>query len=225
MDNPVDNKNKEESPVFKIIQEIKDKTRDAKDMPKESRQECVETLYSEGYSVSQIAQLLDRSEKTIKRDIQDIRQRGSVRPSVELAAQLVGDMLKKLEVCHSYLVRIAHSKEGSLQEKSQAVYYASKIITEMTERLQTLGYLPSAPQKVIGDIYHHNDCDDKSIAEAKEKLKEIEKIAQETGALDEDTKKRIELLKTKIEKTEIVKEVEDLGKDQNSKNKEETKNE
>ena len=224
MDNPNDNKNKEESPVFKIIQEIKDGTREAKDLSKEQRQECVDSLDLQGYNISQIAQVLNRSEKTIRRDLQDVKARRSVKPSLELATQIVDNMIAKLEACQSHLVRLASSKEGSLQEKSQAIFYAGKMMLELTEKLQSLGYLPSVPQKVVGDIYHHNEDDDKSFAEAKVKLKEIETIAKDTGVLDETTQKRIEDLKTKIEKVEIVKEVEGLNKTQNI-NKEETKNE
>lgn len=224
MDNSNDNKNKEESPVFKIIQEIKDGKREAKDLSKEQRQECVDSLDLQGYNISQIAQVLDRSEKTIRRDLQDVKTRRSVKPSLELATQIVGNMIAKLEACQSHLVRLANSKEGSLQEKSQAIFYAGKMMLELTEKLQSLGYLPSTPQKVVGDIYHHNEDDDKSFAEAKVKLKEIEAIAKDTGVLDETTQKRIEDLKTKIEKVEIVKEVEDLNKTQNI-NKEEPKNE
>lgn len=225
MDNSNDNKNKEESPVFKIIQEIKDGKREAKDLSKEQRQECVDSLDLQGYNISQIAQVLDRSEKTIRRDLQDVKTRRSVKPNLELATQIVGNMIAKLEACQSYLMRLANSKEGSLQEKSQAIFYAGKMMLELTEKLQSLGYLPSAPQKVIGEIYLHNEDDDKTFAEAKEKLKEIEAIAKDTGVLDEATQKRIEDLKGKIEKAEIVKDVENLNKEQNNKKEEETKNE
>jgi hypothetical protein len=111
-----------------------------------------------------------------------------------------------------------------VQEKAQAEYYAWKVESEMMERLQTLGYLPSAPQKIVGDIYHHNDDDDKAFLEAKEKLREVEAIAKDTGVLDEATQKGIENLKAKIEKAEIVKEIKDLNKNQDKK-EEETKNE
>lgn len=225
MENPTDNKNKEESPVFKIIQEINEEKREAKDLSKEQRQECVDSLDLQGYNLSQIAKTLNRSEKTIRRDLQDVKARRSVKPSLELATQIVGNMIAKLEACQSHLMRLANSKEGSLQEKSQAIFYAGKMMLELTEKLQSLGYLPSAPQKVIGEIYLHNEDDDKTFAEAKEKLKEIEMIAKDTGVLNEATQKRIEDLKGKIEKAEIVKDVENLNKEQNNKKEEETKNE
>ena len=223
MDNQA-GKNKEESPVFKIIQEIKEGRRVARDLTMSERQECVEALYLEGYSIAQMTQLLDRSEKTIRRDMEYIRERNCAKPSIELATQLVGDMVLKSRAHQAHLMRLARSKDGSLQEKAQAEYYAWKVESEMIERLQTLGYLPSAPQKLIGDIYHHNDDDDKAFLEAREKLKELEVIAKDTGVLDEATQKGIENLKEKIEKAEIVKEIKDLNKNQDKK-EEETKNE
>lgn len=219
------NNNKEESPVFKIIQEIKEGKREAKDLSKEQRQECVDSLDLQGYNVSQIAQVLDRSEKTIRRDLLDVKQRRSVKPSLELATQIVGNMIAKLEAAQSCLMRLANAKEGSLKAKSQAIFYAGQMMLELTEKLQSLGYLPSAPQKVIGEVYFHNEDDDKSFAEAKEKLKELETIAQDTGILDEATKKRIEDLKAKIEKAEIVKDVENLKKNQDNNKEEEKQNE
>lgn len=224
MDKPIKSENVEESPVFRIIQEIKDGKREAKDLSKEQRQECVESLDLQGYNVSQIAQALNRSEKTIRRDLQDIRQRRSASPSIELATQVVGNMVAKLEACHSYLVRLANSKEGSVQEKSQAIFYAGKMMLELTEKLQSLGYLPTAPQQVVGDIYHHNDSDDTTFTEAKERLNEIEAVAKSAGILDCCIQKRIDSLKAKIERVEIVNEVEDLNKIQNI-TKEEAKNE
>jgi hypothetical protein len=223
MDNQSE-KNKERDPVFKIIQEIKEGKRVARDLPKNDRQECVEALYLEGYSIAQMAQLLDRAEKTMTRDMGDIRERNCAKPSLELATQLIGDMVLKCRAHQAHLMRLARSKEGSVQEKAQAEYYAWKVESEMMERLQTLGYLPSAPQKIVGDIYHHSDDDDKAFLEAKEKLREVEAIAKDTGVLDEATQKGIENLKAKIEKAEIVKEIKDLNKNQDNKG-EETKNE
>lgn len=73
--------NKEETPVYKVLKQIKEGNIEARSLSKETRQECVEVLTLEGYSVSSIAQLLDRSEKTIKRDLEDIWQRNSKRPT------------------------------------------------------------------------------------------------------------------------------------------------
>lgn len=220
MENIPEKINKEERPVYKIIQEIKEGRFEAKDLSKEMRQECVEVLTLEGYSVSTIAQLLDRSEKTIKRDLKEIWQRNSEKPSLELALQMIGEMIHKSKSQQSHLMRLSRSKEGSLQERVQAEYCAWKIQNETIERLQTLGYLPSRPKEIVGDIYHHQEEDIKTLAQLKEELITVERITRETGTLDEETKKDINSLRLRIEQAEITQEVKELVKNKTNEAKE-----
>ncbi len=207
--------NKEEIPVYKTLKQIKDGMLQAKDLFKEARQECVEVLILEGYSVSAIAQLLDRSEKTIKRDLEDIWQRNSKRPTTEIALQFIAELITKSKSQVAHLMRVARSSEGSLQERINAERLAWEIQNQTVERLQNLGYLPSAPQKIISNIYHHDDSQDeeKTLVELKEELITLEKIATDNGVLDEAVKGRINALKMRIEQAGIAKDITQLTKE------------
>ena len=206
MENDINKVNKEEIPVYKILKQIKDGALQAKELSKEMRQDCVEVLTLEGYSVPSIAQLLDRSEKTVKRDLEDIWQRNSKRPTPEIALSLIAELIEKSKSQSAHLIRIARSNEGSIQERINAERLAWEIQNQTAERLQSLGYMPTAAQKIVGDIYHHDSEEEapKTLVQMREELLKIEKIAEETGSLDEKTKQSITLLKLKIDQAEIA---------------------
>jgi len=212
MENAPEKVNKEEVPVYKILKQIKEGLLQAKDLSKEMRQECVEVLALEGYSASSIAQLLDRSEKTIKRDLEDIWQRNARRPTPEIALQLIAEFISKSKSKSEHLMRLARSNEGELQERINAEHLAWQIENETAQRLQSLGYLPQAPQKVVGDIYHHSEEETKTYLELNEELNSLETITKENGCLDEKTRAQINLLKKRIELAEIIEDVVDLTK-------------
>ena len=212
MENVSEKVNKEEVPVYKILKQIKEGMLQAKELSKEVRQECVEVLILEGYSASSIAQLLDRSEKTIKRDLDDIWRRNSKRPTPEIALQLIAELISKSKSKSEHLMRLARSNEGELQERINAEHLAWQIENETAQRLQSLGYLPQAPQKVVGDIYHHSEEETKTYLELNEELNSLETITKENGCLDEKTRAQINLLKKRIELAEIIEDVVDLTK-------------
>lgn len=196
----------EELPVLNLIQQIKNGTISAKTLTKELRQQCVEALIFEGYTETNIAQLLAKSHKTIKRDIRDIRERNALSPNPELAKQLIGDLVQKAEIRQSYLARLARTKDASVGERANAEYFSFQVTKELIKLLQSLGYLPSTPQEV--DIYHHQNevtCDD-----MKKQVIEIEAIAQESGNLSSEDARRLELIKVDINKVEISEKLNSL---------------
>lgn len=212
MENDINKVNKEEIPVYKILKQIKDGVLQAKELSKEMRQDCVEVLTLEGYSVPAIAQLLDRSEKTVKRDLEDIWQRNSKRPTPEIALSLIAELIEKSKSQAAHLMRLSRSNEGDVQERINAERLAWEIQNQTVERLQSLGYMPTAAQKIVGDVYHHDSEEEapKTLAQMREELLQIEKIAEETGSLDEKTKQGITLLRLKIDQAEIAQGIAQL---------------
>lgn len=95
----------------------------------------------------------------------------------------------------------------------------------MTEKLQTLGYLPMKPQETVSDIYHHNEEGDKrTYRDLRQDLQDIERVARETGTLDPKTETGIKLLQQRIEKAEIAEGIVDLKHDKDNENKKEEDN-
>ena len=169
-----------------------------------------------------------RSEKTISRDLADIRALNAITPDVNLAKQIIGDMYQKAMVHHKHLMRLARSLDATIGEKSQAEFFAWRVLKEFVEKMQTVGYLPQKPQEIVGEIFHHvSDGDgERDIADAKNMLNEIEHAAQEAGTLDSETEEKIKALKRKIELAEINQEVNKLTKkDDKPKDEKEKENE
>lgn len=203
---------KQEKPILALIQQINSGEVNPKDLNPEIRQQIVEVLTLEGYSVPQVAQIVQVSEKTIRRDLDAIKKHNGLNPSVELTRRLVGDLVMKAEAHRSYLMRMARSREGSVAERSLTEFYAWKIQEALIQKLQLLGYLPLVPHHISADIYHHEgDKDAATFADLKKELISIEGVADNEGILDESMKEKIRFLQLKIEKEEIVKDISDLN--------------
>lgn len=214
MTNVPEKYNKKETPTYKILQGIKAGSLDAKSLLKEERQACVEVLMLEGYEVPSIAQLLDRSEKTIKRDRQEIWQRNSQKPTSDFIKREVAEMIGKGKVSQAHLMRLARSKDTPAKERIEAERNAWQVGKEISERLQSLGFLPNVPQKVIGEMYHHNAADDEvNLSELKKQLNQLTEIAKETGIYQSGIPEKIKSIEEKIKKLEIKKDLEVLSKD------------
>jgi DNA-binding CsgD family transcriptional regulator len=214
---------KDEQPIFSFIQEIKDGTLAPEALTKDLRQRCVEVFLGEGYSVTSIAQILKRSEKTIKRDIEDIRERNAITPDINLAKKIIGELVMYARINRDYLMKLARTKDASVAEKAQSEYCAFKVLVELMTKLQSLGYLPSKPQAIVGDIFHHVDSgQDVSFIELKTMVDDIINTAKETDTFTLELQKEAENLCKKIEKAEIVTQISALKE---KRTKEEDQNE
>ncbi|MEI6092919.1 MAG: ECF-type sigma factor [bacterium] len=152
----------DDEPILSLIQGVKDGRVDPSTIDKDIRIKCVEVLWLEGYKISEMAQVLKCSDKTIKRDLNEIREINAISPDVNLAKTIIGEYLLKARNSHSYLSRLARSKEGSINEKAQAEYYAHMVASDSISKLQSLGYLPNAARAVVGDIFHHYNTDNEA---------------------------------------------------------------
>ena len=214
---------KDEQPIFSFIQEIKDGTLAPEALTKDLRQRFVEVFLGEGYSVTSIAQILKRSEKTIKRDIEDIRERNAITPDINLAKKIIGELVMYARINRDYLMKLARTKDASVAEKAQSEYCAFKVLVELMTKLQSLGYLPSKPQAIVGDIFHHVDSgQDVSFIELKTMVDDIINTAKETDTFTLELQKEAENLCKKIEKAEIVTQISALKE---KRTKEEDQNE
>jgi hypothetical protein len=203
------NANDPERSTVQLLQEINSGMTDPKSLDKYSRQQCVELLIAEGYTYAHISQVLKCSEKTISRDIKNIRERNALMPNVEFAKQFIGETFKKAMNHHSFLMRTARSPGISASEKTNAEYAAWRILKEIVEVLQSLFYLPNAK---VGEHSHQIIAEGggEETVEAKKMLLEIESIAKDTDTYSEELGQEIKLLSMRIEKAEVAEETKNL---------------
>jgi transposase len=225
MTNIPERQDQQEVSSYNLLQSIKSGTMDAKSLIREQRQSCVESLTLEGYKVSEIAHMLSRSEKTIKRDLQDIWKKNASMPTPDFILGEISEMIQKGKTHQAYLMRIARSNTASPKEKIEAEEKAWQIAKELSERLQSLGFLPYQPQRVVGEMFHHNADKEVSVDELKQKIVDITSIAKESDIYDDNMVKKINALNEKVEKLElkqdldsVVKNTEDLKEQKEQKN-------
>ena len=179
----------DEQPILTLIQNIKDGIVVPETLTKDLRQSCVEVLLGEGYTVAAMAHVFKRSDKTIKRDLEEIRERNAIAPDVHLAKKIIGEMLMYGRIHRDQLMKLARSREASVAEKSHAEYLAFKVFSELAAKLQSLGYLPIKPQAIVGEVFHHVDGQVNSLDDLSRQIIEIEKMAEGEENVKEDLNK------------------------------------
>lgn len=144
-----------ETPVLHLMQQIKDRKVDPQTITTDDRRRCVELLQLEGYQVPEMAQILKRNERTIRRDLAQIREEHSVNRDPALVEQCVGDLLRRADSASTHLNRIARNKSASAMEQLLAEQGAWKVRKDLIELLQSLGYLPRVPTGVVAEVHQH----------------------------------------------------------------------
>ncbi|MDD5584340.1 MAG: hypothetical protein PHV55_04725 [Candidatus Omnitrophica bacterium] len=212
------NNQPKERPESYYIKGIQDGTIRVSSLAKETILDVVEVLYAEGSSTVQIAQLLGRNDRSVRRYLKVIRARNAVEPSAQRAKEIVGELIQKANSSYSTLRRLAQSKDGSVGEKVQAEYAAWRVYREFVTALQSLGYLPQEPQEIVGDVFHHSMGADggRSFLEMKESLREITQVTREAGTFDEGTAQGVKALEEKIQRAELDSEVKKLQAEVNN---------
>lgn len=142
--NPEPTEDQDGGSVAEMINRIKIGGLDPTALTKDQRQLCVEALYFESGSTSGIALFLKVSDRTVRRDLEDIRARNALDPDPELARRLVGDFLHAAAVHRANLMKLARQSGASVAERSQAEYQAYLVLSDSTAKLQSLGYLPKS---------------------------------------------------------------------------------
>ncbi|MCB9854661.1 MAG: hypothetical protein H6818_03160 [Phycisphaerales bacterium] len=144
-----------EAPVISLIQQIKSRQIAPGSLSAEDRKRCVEFLRFEGYQTSEIAQVLGRHERTIQRDLIEIRDANAVRRDPAMVERVVGDLLHQAESSRVHLRRIAREKNTSAMERLMAEQSVWKVTKECVETLQSVGYLPKVPTGIVADVHQH----------------------------------------------------------------------
>lgn len=165
-------KNPDDFPVYETLQRIKDNLLDPKLLSKATRQMCVEVLILEGYQPFAIASLMKKSDRTIRRDVEEVRQKNALKASPELTQMLIGELIANARNHYARLKQIAREGGASTREKIQAEFMAWRIYDDLVDKLRSVGFL--LPAHCQADIA--NPCKKKDEQpEMSEKDREIEK--------------------------------------------------
>ncbi|MEO0482508.1 MAG: hypothetical protein AAF138_02710 [Planctomycetota bacterium] len=148
-------KDAEERSVLDHIASLKAGLASGKSFDVETRQEIVEYLSAEGLGSTEIGRLVGISARQIRRDLEKIRDRNALQADPKLAERMGGELVTEARRCVGRIRRTTGDKAtspGTRVEGERAVF---EILDRLTARLQSLGYLPSATQRVEANLTHH----------------------------------------------------------------------
>ncbi len=125
----------------------------------ETKIQLTELLRRDGCTISQIAQILKTSDRTIKRYVKIIKNRNKINRNPEFVAEYAGEMLAGAEYGINRLIRLATGKDLKGAEKIQAESAAWHIRERLTKLLQSMGHLDSESQNLAKDTSNRKETD------------------------------------------------------------------
>lgn len=175
--------NLDDMPVLHVLKEIANGTLDPRTMSQEMRQDCVRHMWRvKGQDTSTIAAVLKVTDRTIRRDKDEITAKDAQTAPADYKQRLRGDLMTKMSIINDLMLRLANEKENSGQDRVQAGYYVWKMIKDEIEIAQSLKLLPSAAFDAASSVQREPE---KTSAQLKEELGRLEKIAADSGSIND----------------------------------------
>ena len=176
-----------------ILQGIKDGTTDPVSLLPNQRKLIVSFLAAQGQSTAEIAHLLKVSDRTIERDKKTIRQENAISQDPELASVFAGRLVDEAQTCIQRIRKCQRDSDCPPAAKIEGEKACFQITNNLTERLQSMGYLPTAAKKLDADLSHHIG-DSLSLDEVAAEAQRLQEIKTSLPA------KNIKTVKSKIVK-------------------------
>jgi len=190
-------------PVLTLIKQIKEKKLDPAVLSAEDRRRCVDVLWSEGYAVPEIAQILKRGERTIFRDRTALRSDHALTVHPRFALEMAGDLMRQTECSTARLRRIARDTSVSAMERIMAENFAIKAFVDMISKLQSMGYLPRIPTGVVAQVVGASGGDPiPAYDRIAQRIEELESVDRELGLDDPE----------RVEQRRIIREIVERGR-------------
>jgi len=138
-----------------ILQDIRKGLTDPKSFCPDVRRLLVSFLMAEGQSTAEIAHLLKVSDKTIERDKKALREENTITKDPKLLEQIVGGLISEADLCIQRIRKFQRDSNASPAAKMEGEQRCFQIKCNLIEKLQSLGFLPTAAQKIEADLTHH----------------------------------------------------------------------
>lgn len=140
-----------------ILQKIKSGSTNPSSLTPAERRPLVSLLMVEGQSTAEIAHLLQVSDRTIERDKKAIRKDNALAKDPELAGIMAGRLIDEAQICIQRMRKFQRDNNCPPAVKVEAEKSCFHVVNSLTERLQSMGFLPTAAQKLQADLMHHSD--------------------------------------------------------------------
>lgn len=171
--------------VLSIIRDIKQGAIEAKNLAIEDRRRCVEYFTGEAYSAAETAEILKVAERTIARDRAANRLANAVECDPQLTGQIVGQLMNQAETCLQHIRRVTRERDVSPSVRVEGERTCWLIFDTLVQRLQSLGYVTTAPQQLRAEMKHQIEAVPDFI-ELKDEATRIELIVKARGIGEEN---------------------------------------
>lgn len=122
-----------------LMRDLKDGTIVGKGVPPEVRRECVQWLWLEGLSNAEIADLFQKCEKTIQRDLVMLRKRNAIHPSPQIVAEMLGEFHLQVQASVKRLRRVGRDSRTSPSDQIAAERAIAESLNNLIKRLHSVG--------------------------------------------------------------------------------------
>jgi len=200
----------EEEPVLSLIKQIKENKLNPKSLSAEERRRCVDVLGGEGYSIAEIAQIMQRGERTISRDRAEQRTAHALRPDPDFGPKMAGELIRQAECSMTRLRKIAREPGASAMERCMAENFAFKVFLDMQSKLQSMGYLVRIPNSVVAQVIGASNDIIPQLEQARQRLAELEMVDKELGITDPVQQEKRRALREIIEQGHTAAQVKHM---------------
>ena len=177
-----------------LIRGIQQRSISPRSLSPEDRRHCIEHLTADGYSALEIAEILQVSERTVARDRAEIRQANAVSREPKLTGEMVGQLVQQAEQCIGRIRRITRDRQVNPQTRVDGERACWLITRELIERLQSLGYLPTSPTEIRGELTHHHEALP-PFSEMQEEVARLEAILDQADGGDQELSDQLAAVK------------------------------
>lgn len=140
--------------VLRTIRGLKDGTVSPRGVRKEDRKLVVDFLTAQGQTMPEIAEIFGLSERTIYRDKEEVRSARALKADPELPGKLAGRLLHEADLAISNIRRALRGSEVPAAVRIDGEHRCYQIVSDMVQRMQSLGYAPTAAQKLEAQLTH-----------------------------------------------------------------------
>ena len=199
-----------ETSTVTLLRSIQSGALDAKGIAVSDRRQLVAVLLNDGYSTAEMGQILKVGDRTIERDKRAIREAHAIARDPRLLEQMVGRLVGEAELAVQRIRKTVRDKNTPKALKVDADHRCYLIISDLIDRLQRLGYLPTAAQRVEADLTHHvGDVPD--FTAMRVEVRRLRGVFEQTGDGGTRTAEELVQLDQQIVQAELATKVDQIA--------------
>ena len=173
-----------------LLQDIRNGSIDPRSLRPVVRRTLVSFLMAEGQSTAEIGHLLKASDRNIQLDKKALRGENPLTKDPKLLGQMAGRLVTEADLCIERIRKSARGKDTPASVKVDAEHRCFQIFEKTIERLQSLGFLPTAAQKVTAELTYQIE----EVLTLEQIDKEVKRLQQIEGNPSEKEKTENEII-------------------------------